>query len=222
MAQRLKNLRVTRVALCGKGMNQEAEIALFKAVPAAEPSDIKEAEVADETIETVAKAEFDEVVAERDALKAQLAEKPDPIEIDKSELPEAVVKALDEAAELRTRVAKMEREQRAATFVKKAEEFGHIAGAAELGPVLEAIDRACPDEAKLLDQYLKAANARINESGLFKELGSDGEPAGDDPTAQTEALVKKYMDDEKLSRPDAIRKVFTERPELWQEAKSAR
>jgi hypothetical protein len=215
MAQRLKNLRVTRVALCAAGMNQEAEISLYKS--AVEPTHTEEATMADENPteevveETVPKADFDAAVSELEELKASIAETEAPAEeIDKSALPESVIKALEEADELRSRVAKMETERRTELFVAKAAEFTHVAPAAELAPVLETLDRIAPEQAKVLDQALKAANARIAESGLYEELGSDV-PAGDNEAAVLiDAEVAKGM-----SRADAIRKVFTTNPDLY-------
>jgi ribosomal 50S subunit-associated protein YjgA (DUF615 family) len=212
--QRLKNLKVTRVALCAAGMNQEAEIALFKS---AEESHIsEEAVVADEITteevveETVPKADYDAIVSELDELKALVPEAPAE-EIDKAALPESVIKALAEGDELRERVAKMEQAARDADFVAKAAEFGHVAPAADLAPVLELLDRTDPELAKTLDQALKAANARIAESGLYEELGSDT-PAGD--SSQVDALINAEVA-KGTPRHDAIRKVFTEHPELY-------
>lgn len=188
---------------------------------AGEPPNAKEAQVA-ETSETVAKADHDAILVERDALKAELDKlKGDaPAQIDKSQLPESVIKALEEADALRIRVAKMEADQRSKDFVAKAAEFKHVADEDDLGPVLEALDRLAPEQAKVLDQALKAANARIAESGLFKTIGSDGGAEGQDPKAQAEAFIKKAMTEDKLSYVDAFHKVFNENPSLWPEAKT--
>lgn len=218
MPTRLSNLNITKVALCARGMNPEAQVLLYKS--AEEPSQ-KEAVMADDN--TVSQADYDAMVAERDALKAELdaTSAPPADEIDKSALPASVVKALEEAETLRADIEKMKAERRSEQFLAKAKDYSHIAEAAELAPVLEVLDRVAPEEAKTLDQALKAANARIAESGLFKELGGSGEiAAGDDPREKVEGLVKQAIESG-LDRPAAIRKVMAANPEL-QEAIYAR
>lgn len=161
-------------------------------------------------------AERDALIAERDAIQAELdALKPEAKDdrIDVAALPEPVQAALRDADALKARVEKMEAEQRAKTFVAKAAEFTNIAPAADLAPVLETLDRVAPEQANALDQALKAANARIAESGLFKELGSDGEVVGDDPQAKAEALIKAEVE-KGATRHDAMAKVFKDNPEL--------
>jgi ATP-dependent Clp endopeptidase proteolytic subunit ClpP len=169
---------------------------------------------------TVSQSEYDAVVAERDALRTELAEaKPEAKDdaVDVSALPESVQAALREAETLKARVEKMETENRAKAFVAKAAEFGHIAGAAELGPVLEEIDRKAPEAAKALEQYMKAANARIDKGGLYAELGSDGADNGE---SEAERLIAAEVA-KGTPRVDAIRKVFSAHPDLYPAAKVA-
>lgn len=161
-------------------------------------------------------AERDAITAERDALQAQLSEltpeaKDDRIDV--AALPEPVQAALREADALKARVEKMEQDNRAKAFLAKAAEFASIAPATDLAPVLETLDRVAPEQAKALDQALKAANARINESGLFKELGSDADVDGD-RQAKAEALIKQRMTEDNLPRHEAMAKVFKDNPEL--------
>lgn len=227
MPNRLQGLKVTKVAFCARGMNQDAEVLLYKSASlpdegqtpyttpnaAAEPSITKEPSVADET--TVAQADHDAVVAERDALKAELAalKTPEPADIDKSGLPDEVVKRLEQADADRVELEKIRKAQRDAEFVAKADEFKAIAPVDDLAPALEALDRLAPEQAQGLERALKAAVARIGEGSLFKELGVDGEPTGDDVDEKASALINKYVSDG-MARPDAIRKVFAEHPEL--------
>lgn len=213
MATKLKNLTIEKVALVDAGANPDADVLIYKS---AETPSNQEAIVADETstetvaAETVAQADYDAVVAERDALAEQVAEltpAPSEDEVLKG-LPEDVRKRLEDAE---ATIAKMEQERRAEMFAKKAGEFGHVAPAADLAPVLEAIDRVDADLAKSLDQVLKAANARIAEGGLFAEVGSDAERATD---GEAETLIAAEVE-KGASRAEAIRKVFSARPDLY-------
>jgi hypothetical protein len=227
----LKNLQVTRVALCGKGMNPEAEIALYKS---AETTTHQGGHTV-ATDDTVAKSDHDAVVAELESAQAELAALTEMSNEDLAALrgidvapvaeveddvlkglPEAIRERLEkaeaEAAENAERIAKMEAENRAKAFLAKAAEYEHVAPAADLAPVLETLDRVAPDAAKALDQALKAANARIAESDLLKELGADGD-AGADPKAKAEALIAAEVE-KGLPRQEAMAQVFKAHPEL--------
>lgn len=186
--------------------------------PKAREPEHKEAVVATDT-EMVPKADLDAAVAEIDALKSELAElKPAQDVIDTASLPEAVVARLRQAEEVENRLAAVEQANRVETFVRKArDEFGDLAPADQLGVVLEAVDRVLPDEAKSLDDILKAVAARAETSLLFKELGSDGAPGSDDPA---EAEIAKHVA-AGLPRHDAIRKTFAEHPDWYPAAKPA-
>ncbi len=172
--------------------------------------------------DTIDKAEHDAAVetltAERDGLQAELdalrAEAPAD-EIDKSELPESVRKALERGEENERRIAKMESDARVASFVALAKsDYANVGPADDLGPALEEMDRLTPDAAKVITQTLKAANARIEASGVFSELGSGGDgEAGNGAEALIAAEVEKGT-----ARHDAIAKVFSAHPELWQSA----
>lgn len=220
----LEDLGITKVALCKRGQNPGAEILLFKAddpKPGEAPNH-QEAPVADVTKSEELEARIAELESEREALTTmtnddlaalrgfEIAKSEQPDEIDKSALPESVRKALDEAEGLKARVEKMERDQRAAQFVTKAAEFSHIAGAAELGPVLEEIDRLAPEVSKRLDTYMKAAQARLAEAGLFDEIGT----AKAAVVSEADALIAKAMESG-ASKEAAMRQVFNEHPELY-------
>ena len=180
--------------------------------------------------ETVAKSDLDTVVAELDSAKAELAalaeisnddlaalrgfEIATPAQtedIDKSALPESVRKALEEGEELRARVEKMEADNRRASFIAKAADFPLVAGADELGPALEQIDRVAPEAAQVIERTLKAANARIAEGGLFGEVGASG---ADGTESEAEKAIAAEVA-KGTPRADAIRKVFTENPDLY-------
>ena len=225
----IRNLEVTKVALCGRGMNPEAQITLYKS--AAEPATEKEPPVAttEKSIDVL-----EARVAELEAERAELTEMSNEdlavlrgIELATAEvavedddvlkgLPEDVRKRLEDAE---ATIAKMTADNRAKAFLAKAKEFEAIAPAADLAPVLETLDRVAPDLAKSLDQALKAAAARIDSSDLFKEIGANGEQ-DTDPQAKAKALIDAEVE-KGATRHDAMAKVFKDNPELLYPAPAA-
>lgn len=196
-------------------------------IAAAEPLMPQEVSpVADDTItqadHDAVVAERDALIAERDAVQAELdAIKPEAKDdrIDVSALPEPVQAALRNADALQARVEAMEADNRAKAFLAKAKEFEAIAPAADLAPVLETLDRVAPEQAKALDQALKAAAARIDSTDLFKEFGSS-EASTDDPQAKAKALIEAEVE-KGATRHDAMAKVFKDNPELLYPAPAA-
>ena len=225
----LRDLQVTKVALCGRGMNPEAEITLYKS--AAEPATEKEPPVAttEKSID-VLEARVAELEAERAELDSmsnedlavlrgiELATAEVVVEDDDvlKGIPEDVRKRLEDAE---ATIAKMEADNRAKVFLAKAKEFEAIAPAADLAPVLETLDRVAPEQAKALDQALKAATARIDTSALFGERGANGEQI-DDPQAKAKALIEAEVE-KGATRHDAMAKVFKDNPELLYPAPAA-
>lgn len=218
----IRNLEVTKVALCGRGMNPEAQITLYKSAeaPATEKEppvatteksiDVLEARVAELEAE---RAELDNMTNEDLAVLRGIEVATAEVLIEDDDvlkgLPEDVRKRLEDAE---ATIAKMEQDNRAKAFLAKAAEFEHVAPAADLAPVLETLDRVAPEQAKALDQALKAANARISESGLFKELGVNGDQDGD-ANAKAEALIAAEVA-KGATRHDAMATVFKANPEL--------
>ena len=176
--------------------------------------------------ETVAKSDLDTVVAELDSAKAELAALAEisnddlaalrGFEIVKSDAEEDVLKGLPEDVRKRLEtaeqtIAKMEADNRRSEFIAKAAEFALVAGADELGPALEQIDRVAPEAAQVIERTLKAANARIAEGGLFDEVGASG---ADGTESEAEKAIAAEVA-KGTPRADAIRKVFTDTPELY-------
>lgn len=220
MASRLRNLKIDKVDRVENPANSGARIVLYKSEAAELPTQ-KEAPVADET-NTVAQADHDAVIAERDALAAEVetlkAAQSPAEEIDKSELPEPVRKAIEENETLKAEVAQIRKERRAETFVRKAAEFASVAPADELAPILDLVDAADPELAKSLDRILSGAAARVTEGGVFKEFGAAVEP--DEDTLKADALIRKHMADDNIDYKAAASKVFKAHPELYPVSKS--
>ena len=220
MTTELHDLEITAVALVDNPANPQATIELFKAE---EPQPQGGHTVA---TETVAKSDLDTVVAELDSAKAELAALAEisnddlaalrGFEIVKSDAEEDVLKGLPEDVRKRLEtaeqtIAKMEADNRRSEFIAKAAEFALVAGADELGPALEQIDRVAPEAAQVIERTLKAANARIAEGGLFGEVGASG---ADGIESEAEKAIAAEVA-KGTPRADAIRKVFTDNPELY-------
>lgn len=226
MTTRLDDLGITKVALCAKGMNPEAEIMLFKMDKEATELDTQGQEASVPANETVTKADHDKIVADLQTKIDELtkAAEPEPTADDVlKSLPEAVrdriEKAEKAAAEQSDRIAKMEQDNRVRDFVRKAkDEYGDLASPDEFGPVLEAVDRLLPEDLRKAHELIvKAVAARADASQLFKQTGVDGSPGSDDD--QNEAAIAKYQA-EGLSRPDAIKKALAAGDIKWQASRS--
>lgn len=227
MARRLKP-KITKVAVVDRGANPHADIVFYKSEGAVddeaqEAPNVKEPLVADNEITQEQldelKSANDKLQAELDALGAmspeevaallglELAKRDESEEVLKS-LPEDVRKRIEESEE---KVAKMEAEMRKRDFAAKAAEYAHVGSVDEVGTLLDEADRNLSAEVnKTLGMVLKAAEARIAESGLFKTLGAESAEGSD----ENEAAIQKLMSDG-LSRTDAIRKHFSANPDAY-------
>jgi hypothetical protein len=129
-------------------------------------------------------------------------------------------KALDDA---RAEIAKMQRAAREGEFIAKAKaDFDNLGDATELGGLLlDAADLLSADTYQLLERTLKAANARVGEGDLFKQIGDPG-------AAPVEAKATIYkMAEEMVAKGEAknlglaLAEVARLNPELRDEYYSA-
>ena len=158
---------------------------------------------------SLAKAEEDRVKAEADLQKAkdEAAAKPPPkAEPDLESISKAVEeserlrKAAEEEAQrqsevnktLEERVSKMERERKEGEFIAKAKDLANLStNPSTLGLLLLDVAEKIPEETyKQLEQLLKAANAQLERSDLFKAVGH---PLGDDDSL--EARIQKLAEE---------------------------
>ena len=233
MTTELTELEITAVALVDNPANPLATVELFKRDDSEphEAPNTQEATVAEETKTEELEARVAELETERQALadmpideiaalrgddltKFAKADEVEPEDVMKG-VPADVRKRLEDAE---ARVAKMEADGRRKEFVAKAADYTHVGGADELGVALEQIDRLAPEAAPVIERAFKAANARIAESGLFAEFGAEGDGAEQSGVAKAEALIEKFVADG-MPRHEAITKVFTENPDLYEPAK---
>lgn len=98
-------------------------------------------------------------------------------EIDKTKLPESVVKILEKQEkdlnEQRKSIEKMQDETLTATIVAKAAQISHVGAVDDLTKVLKSINKMDPTIGDSIFEILKSADARIRESALLNEGGNN-------------------------------------------------
>lgn len=108
-------------------------------------------------------------------------------------------------------------------YVAKAEDLPHLAiEPLKFGPVLKALGESHPDEFSEIFRVLKAADAAIEKSELFKEVGKagSGESSAEAAVyAKARGLVAKDGD---LTFEEAVSKVLEEDPELYEKYEDER
>jgi len=141
--------------------------------------------------------------------------------IEKSELPEDVVKAM-EALEKRLEVAEnMAKEEykkrKEVEFTKKADEFNKVAEVEKILNILMKADEVGEDFYNDVEAVLKSAQARIEKGVLDKPEGTDEGGDATDPLAKIDELVDAMIEKGDMSREKAMVKVLEENPKLYRE-----
>ena len=131
-------------------------------------------------------------------------------EIDKSALPEAVRKHLEDLEKSNKdnaeAIAKMLDDGLTREYLAKAAEVGNIGKADEIGSILKDIAKIKPELADKIHGLLKTADARIQEGGLLTEVGKV--KTGDNATAYDQMMAKAT--ELKKTKPElSIQKAFT-------------
>ncbi|SRR6266581_2623512 len=123
---------------------------------------------------------------------------------------------------LKTRLEKMEGEQRRERYIAKVKRFNYLPGVMpdDFWQIFAKIDGALSEpEREKYDKMLTAVNAQLRQSELFKEYGVTGHKGtGSEPENQLNALTKAEQEkDPKLTRCQAYAKVLKDNPELYNE-----
>lgn len=241
---KLKGLEITKVALVDAGANPDAHIMLFKhedgdpaasektvdAPEAHEPVNKEVAPVADNP-ETTPEADLTalqdaidtavaKALADHDAALAELAtpdaaETEDPIAKALADMPEPVRKRFEEQeAEIAKARATAEKLEKAARDSRFADEAKAVSLTAVDAATLDEIEKAAPAAYEKLAKALATAQERLEKSDLFRELGSNGDAAGDTPADQLDAIAKKLAADENLPYTEAYRRACDQNREL--------
>ena len=107
-------------------------------------------------------------------------------------------------------------------FEEKAISFGHLGqDAKNLAKVLKAAHEADPENGAAIEEILKSANAKIEQSNLFAEKGTTGSGFGKAGAGAWSKIEKMAQDisksDPKVSNAEAIDLVLKKHPELYEE-----
>jgi len=225
---RLHVHEITSIGAVEAGDNPEADILFWKTKETIEPVPGQESKGGsmEKNIESL-----DDALARISELETQLAAHVEEPAALPDDLPDAVVKALDEQA---VTIAKMEaetvrvskenealRDERATEkYTKMAEDVAALVGPAdETAPLFKAIGTAAPDEfEKLYERLAPLTNATAFE----KLLGELGDSASDGGTAVEK--IAAYADEIRKAKPDlspaeAKAEAWREHPELKAQAR---
>lgn len=144
---------------------------------------------------------------------------------------QAIVKQLQEentatkaeAREARQMAKELKDEQVLKEYVAKAEELQSLpVQPLKLGPIMKTIGEAHPQEFAEIFRLLKAADAVIEKSELFREFGKSG-PGESSAEAQIYAKARAMVaKDGDLTFEEAVEKVMDLEPELYQKAEEER
>jgi len=223
---KLSNVKLNEISFVGAGDNPQAHVLLLKRKPNVkdEDDDITKTKEAQNMPEKVVK-ELEEKVSDLEKEKADLqAEivtlKTAPKEgescptcgvtkeapkdaIDKSALPEAVRKKLDEQeAEIeknRKDVELLKDAELTREYIGKAAEIGAVGKVDEVGELLKSIGKVSKELAGKVFDVLKAADSRIKTGGLFKEMGTD---AGGNTGATAAEQIAQKADELRKTCPE--------------------
>jgi len=128
-----------------------------------------------------------------------------------------------EAKEARQIAKELKEEKILKEYVEKAEELPHLAiEPLKFGPVLKALGESHPGEFEEIFRVLKAADAAIKKSELFKEIGKSGSGESSAEAAvyaKARGLVAKDAD---LTFDEAVAKVLDMEPDLYERYENER
>lgn len=141
--------------------------------------------------------------------------------LDLSGVPSAKRAAAEALWKQALRLRELERKDRLAVHVAKAQSMPRVGAAQEVGALLMcAAERMPAAEFDKLLALLKQADALIAQGG-FAESGSGrgSEPAADDPLVRAKQAAAKIAKDSggKVTEADALGQVFADQPSLYQE-----
>lgn len=147
--------------------------------------------------------------------------------IDKSELPESVRKRIDEMeerAERAEKIAKKEREaRREVEFKKRAKNYNRVGSVEKIQKTLMKLDKSEDEDVlKDVEELLKSAQSRLEDSDLFVEKGD----SGSDTTDADSKLEKKAEEIQKnnpdLSESQAFTEALEQNPDLYREYRESK
>jgi hypothetical protein len=187
---------VKKMDLSPFGLTDEAQDQLRKSVQ--------------EAVESATEAAVEEAVETARAESADAADEPAE-DVEKANLPEDVRKRIEDAE---TQVAELRKAARTREFTTKAENLTILGGdTTERADMLMKVADGDPEAFQALEAQLKAAQAQVNQSDLFKAVGADGaNESGDAPIRKRAEEIRKS---ENLTMEQALVKAYREDPSAY-------
>lgn len=211
----------TMPAPVAKTADELAAEALQKSIDEAVAKGVEAALKARDDAEAEATAKAAEA-AEKAKKKPPFLEKDDEDDKTDPDVKKAIAKAVEDAVAVekaaREQLAKeldeVKKERAEQIFLAKGATMPTLGSPAEVANVLKTVAAGDPNAAEAVETMLKAANERLEKSGLLTELGvAHGGDTSGDPQAQLMAKAEGFMkDDPKLSMSDALTKAVAESP----------
>jgi hypothetical protein len=228
--KKLINIDVNEVSVVDKPANDRKFLIIKHAKGGEQNMTIEEIleKIEDEELKEGLEKAFDDKNSEIEDLEKRVEElekdeepdeEPDEEGIEKSELPEDVVKAMD-ALEKRLEVAEsMAKEEykkrREIEFTKTADGFSKVAEVDKIVNILMKADEVGEDFYNDVEAVLKSAQARIEKGVLDKPEGADTGGDATDPLAKIDELVDAMVEKSDMSREKAMVKVLEKNPGLY-------
>lgn len=149
----------------------------------------------------VTKADLEAIRKEKEALEKRLVD----VESENKQNKEALAKERDE------RLTK--------EYVEKAaRELPFLGDSKELGLLLKSLAFKAPEELVKLEGILKAANERIEQGDLFKELGTSRGPSAGSAEDKLTSIAKAYVEKGVVNGyPEAFKKACEDNPGLYRQ-----
>ena len=168
------------------------------------------------------KIEDEKVKADIETLVKSLQEEESTeVEIDKSEMPEALRKRfedLEKKAEMAETLAKAEREKRLEIeFNKKAKEYSELADVEKIASILRKASDTDEELAKSIEEVFSSVKERLANTDLFKEKGDGGETITDAEESIEKKTKELMKSDTSLTFAKAQARVLRENPDLYSE-----
>jgi hypothetical protein len=232
----LTDIKLDEVSLVDKGANQEAQVVLMKRDDNFDNNPEGEnmsKEFEDKIAELEKKlqdsldthSELEKKATDAEAKVAELS-KVDEVQeeqIDKSALPEVVVKqleAFEKASQMQNaEITKMRDKIALDGWTEKVAKLGSISTDVELAQVMKNIaDVASAEDVAAIEKVLAGANEAVAKGELFVEKGSSAEGSFDDAWGKLEKAADQLMtNDANLTKESAIAKAMDVNPALYTE-----
>jgi hypothetical protein len=240
MPIKIKNPFIKRIAVVESGDNPEAEVLIFKAankendtkkggqemsktfeeIIKALPED--EAKIVTDEIDKATKKEMTpeekakmiadmnlEPAVKKEDKVTEAISKADPV------VAEVIKKQQEEIAEIKSDLKKERETLKKEKLTKQAESYDKIATPKE--EIVDLFMKQEPEDATKLDAILKAVNAQLVDSKVFKTVGQNNGDEGESALSKVEKLAKARTVEKGITIELARAEIIKENPSLYEE-----